>query len=182
VARAPSRSAAASIVMGLRASSGPSSPKACIPIRPNLKEVADDEPRQIFWVIKNGINMTGMPSFGKIGVDDKEIWSIVAFVKKWSDGDAGEFQGLERAVSVVVNCEARASAPKQSRTAYADRDCFASLAMTGNLTQSDRSGWSMLGGRRPGSRADRPANPRRPETRPCVSSVTRRLQSASGNR
>jgi mono/diheme cytochrome c family protein len=54
------------------------------PDPPDLKEVADDEPRQIFWVIKNGINMTGMPSFGKIGVDDKEIWSITAFVKKWS--------------------------------------------------------------------------------------------------
>jgi mono/diheme cytochrome c family protein len=53
------------------------------PDPPDLKEVADDEPRMIFWVIKNGINMTGMPSFGKIGVDDKEIWSIVAFVKKW---------------------------------------------------------------------------------------------------
>src|SRR6266850_3966473 len=45
------------------------------PDPPDLKEVADDEPRMIFWVIKNGINMTGMPSFGKIGVDDKEIWS-----------------------------------------------------------------------------------------------------------
>jgi mono/diheme cytochrome c family protein len=53
------------------------------PDPPDLKEVADDEPRIIFWAIKNGINMTGMPSFGKIGVDDKEIWSIVAFVKKW---------------------------------------------------------------------------------------------------
>ena len=53
------------------------------PDPPDLKEVADDEARMIFWVIKNGINMTGMPSFGKIGVDDKEIWSIVAFVKKW---------------------------------------------------------------------------------------------------
>lgn len=52
------------------------------PDPPDLKDVADDEPRQIFWVIKNGINMTGMPSFGKIGVDDKEIWSITAFVKK----------------------------------------------------------------------------------------------------
>ena len=54
------------------------------PDPPDLKEVVDDEPRIILWAIKNGINMTGMPSFGKIGVDDKEIWSIVAFVKKWS--------------------------------------------------------------------------------------------------
>jgi mono/diheme cytochrome c family protein len=54
------------------------------PDPPELKEVADDEPRAIFWVIKNGINMTGMPSFQKVGADDKEIWSIVAFVKKIS--------------------------------------------------------------------------------------------------
>jgi hypothetical protein len=33
-------------------------------------------------VIKNGINMTGMPSFGPTGVPDGEIWTIVAFLKK----------------------------------------------------------------------------------------------------
>ncbi|HUI94690.1 MAG TPA: cytochrome c, partial [Xanthobacteraceae bacterium] len=46
------------------------------PDPPDLKDVADDEPRAIFWVIKNGINMTGMPSFAKAGADDNEIWSI----------------------------------------------------------------------------------------------------------
>ncbi len=50
---------------------------------PDLKEVAPHrEPGQLFWVIKNGINMTGMPGFAHIHVDDKEIWSIVAFIKK----------------------------------------------------------------------------------------------------
>jgi mono/diheme cytochrome c family protein len=49
---------------------------------PDLKDVVDDPPQEIFWVIKNGIKMTGMPSFGKIEVPDQEIWSIVAFVKK----------------------------------------------------------------------------------------------------
>jgi mono/diheme cytochrome c family protein len=53
------------------------------PSPPDLKEVAPLlEPRQLFWVIKNGINMTGMPSFGPIGVPDAEIWTIVAFLKK----------------------------------------------------------------------------------------------------
>jgi len=32
--------------------------------------------------VKNGINMTGMPSFGATGMDDAEIWSLVAFLKK----------------------------------------------------------------------------------------------------
>jgi len=53
------------------------------PSPPDLKEVVNGlEPRQLFWVIKNGINMTGMPSFGPTGVPDGEIWTIVAFLKK----------------------------------------------------------------------------------------------------
>jgi mono/diheme cytochrome c family protein len=53
------------------------------PSPPDLKEIVDErEPRQLFWVIKNGIKMTAMPSFGAIGVPDQEIWSIVAFMKK----------------------------------------------------------------------------------------------------
>ncbi len=53
------------------------------PYPPDLKEIVNDrEPRQLFWVIKNGIKMTAMPSFGAIGVPDQEIWSIVAFLKK----------------------------------------------------------------------------------------------------
>jgi mono/diheme cytochrome c family protein len=49
----------------------------------DLKEIAGERaPGEIFWVIKNGIRMTGMPGFGSVGVDDAEIWSITAFVKK----------------------------------------------------------------------------------------------------
>src|ERR1700735_4935113 len=53
------------------------------PDPPDLKDVAKDlTAPQIFWVVKNGINMTGMPSFGRVGAEDKEIWTIAAFVKK----------------------------------------------------------------------------------------------------
>ncbi|HEV3184432.1 MAG TPA: cytochrome c [Xanthobacteraceae bacterium] len=53
------------------------------PDPPDLKDVVKErQPGELFWVIKNGINMTGMPSFGKIEVPDKEIWTIVAFIKK----------------------------------------------------------------------------------------------------
>lgn len=51
------------------------------PDPPDLKKIVKDrEPRHLFWVVKNGIRMTGMPAFGYL--DDKEIWTIVAFVKK----------------------------------------------------------------------------------------------------
>ena len=50
---------------------------------PDLKEVVGAlDVRELFWVVKNGIAMTGMPSFGVTGVPDQEIWSIAAFLKK----------------------------------------------------------------------------------------------------
>jgi mono/diheme cytochrome c family protein len=53
------------------------------PDPPDLKDVVNDRrPNELFWVIKNGINMTGMPSFEKAEVPDQEIWTIVAFLKK----------------------------------------------------------------------------------------------------
>jgi mono/diheme cytochrome c family protein len=36
---------------------------------------------QLFWIVKNGVRMTGMPAFGKSHKDD-ELWSIVAFVQR----------------------------------------------------------------------------------------------------
>jgi mono/diheme cytochrome c family protein len=53
------------------------------PDPPDLKDVVGDlSPAQLFWVIKNGINMTGMPSFAQAGATDEDIWMIVAFLKK----------------------------------------------------------------------------------------------------
>jgi mono/diheme cytochrome c family protein len=53
------------------------------PDPPDLKDIVNDRsPRELFWIVKNGINMTGMPSFGIAEVPDAEIWSIVAFLKK----------------------------------------------------------------------------------------------------
>ncbi len=53
------------------------------PDPPDLKDVVDSRtPSQLFWVIKNGINMTGMPSFALAGAKDEDIWAIAAFLKK----------------------------------------------------------------------------------------------------
>jgi len=63
------------------------------PDPPDLKDVVNErEPRHLFWVIKNGINMTGMPSFGPLGIEDKEIWSIVAFLKKLPNISEDDFK------------------------------------------------------------------------------------------
>ena len=55
----------------------------------DLHEIAEQrEPREIFFVIKNGIKMTGMPGFGEHGVPDPEIWSMVAFIKRGEVSEA----------------------------------------------------------------------------------------------
>jgi mono/diheme cytochrome c family protein len=36
---------------------------------------------ELFWIVKYGIKMSGMPAFGK-HQDDRQIWNIVAFVQK----------------------------------------------------------------------------------------------------
>jgi len=53
------------------------------PDPPDLKKIVDQRSSaQLFWIVKNGINMTGMPSFALAGAKDEEIWQIVAFLKK----------------------------------------------------------------------------------------------------
>jgi mono/diheme cytochrome c family protein len=59
---------------------------------PDLKDAAGDPPAALFWVVKNGIKMTAMPSFGKIGTDDQEIWRIVAFIKKLPSVSAADYK------------------------------------------------------------------------------------------
>lgn len=52
------------------------------PHPPNLAHSAKEMPAsELFWITKNGIKLTGMPSFGKTHSDDK-IWAIVAFMEK----------------------------------------------------------------------------------------------------
>ena len=73
------------------------------PDPPDLKKVANERtPEQLFWVIKNGINMTGMPSFGMIGVPDQDIWSIVAFVKKLPSVSDADFKAWSAPVVTTV--------------------------------------------------------------------------------
>jgi mono/diheme cytochrome c family protein len=56
--------------------------EAMRPDPPDLAEIAPSlTTPEIFWVVKNGINMTAMPGFARIDVGDPELWAIAAFVK-----------------------------------------------------------------------------------------------------
>lgn len=85
------------------------------PDPPDLKDVAKElTSAQIFWVVRNGINMTGMPGFGLVEAPDQEIWTIAAFVKKLPDVSGAVMAG---AGAVLASAWRLASwAARSSRT------------------------------------------------------------------
>jgi len=63
------------------------------PDPPDLKDLVNERrPQDLFWVVKNGIHMTGMPSFGLVELPDQEIWTIVAFLKKLPSVSEADFK------------------------------------------------------------------------------------------
>jgi mono/diheme cytochrome c family protein len=44
-----------------------------------------------FWVIKNGLKMTGMPAWGPVH-SDEEIWAMVAFIEQLPEMSEEEYQ------------------------------------------------------------------------------------------
>jgi mono/diheme cytochrome c family protein len=66
--------------------------KGLNPEPPDLADaVSDQSDAEIFWVVKNGIKMTGMPAYGASN-DDNRIWEIVAFVHLLPKMTAEQYQ------------------------------------------------------------------------------------------
>lgn len=42
---------------------------------------------EIYWIVKNGIKMTGMPAFGPTH-DETELWGLVAFTRELPEMNA----------------------------------------------------------------------------------------------
>lgn len=67
------------------------------PKPPLLAKVAKQlSTKEIFWVIKHGIKMTGMPAWGPTHSDDK-IWAMVAFVKSLPKLSPAQYKAMQQA-------------------------------------------------------------------------------------
>ena len=85
------------------------------PRPPDLARAASDwKPRELFWIVKHGIKMTGMPAWGP-SHENAQLWSVVAFVRKLPTHDAGGYQGYVRGKGVT-------DGPKVSRATQGDED------------------------------------------------------------
>lgn len=65
------------------------------PMPPTFLNSTHSDPAKQFWIIKNGIKMTGMPAWG-VTHDDQELWEIVAFLQTLPDLSPQDYQSMLR--------------------------------------------------------------------------------------
>jgi len=70
--------------------------KGLTPEPPKLQEAVEEwQPNELFWVIKNGVKMTGMPAWGPTHSDEK-IWAMVAFLEKLPKMTVAQYEEMDR--------------------------------------------------------------------------------------
>jgi mono/diheme cytochrome c family protein len=65
-----------------------------LPLAPSLLDARRrNNPKLMFWVIKHGVKMTGMPAFGKTQ-SDQTIWQLTAFLANGRGISAQDYDAL----------------------------------------------------------------------------------------
>jgi mono/diheme cytochrome c family protein len=72
------------------------------------------KPKEIFWVVKHGIKMTGMPAW-TYRLDDAQIWAVVAFVRRMPKLTPREYAELAATLPEHQRPEAHANAATAPR-------------------------------------------------------------------
>lgn len=68
--------------------------RGLLPSPPDLGEAAQEwTAAQLFWIVKHGVKMTGMPAWGPT-YTDQELWAIVAFIRKLHELSPEQFQKM----------------------------------------------------------------------------------------
>jgi mono/diheme cytochrome c family protein len=57
-------------------------PRAADLASPEVQRYSD---RELFWIVKNGVRLSGMPAFGRVE-SDEHIWDLVHFVRTLPGG------------------------------------------------------------------------------------------------
>jgi mono/diheme cytochrome c family protein len=65
----------------------------------DAEEIQRRSDAEFYWIIKNGLRMTGMPAFGPTH-EEKELWSIVAFLRQLPEIDAKAYDAMVEAAGL----------------------------------------------------------------------------------
>ena len=67
------------------------------PLFPSKDVQRDLNDAQLYWIIKHGLKMTAMPSFG-VSTSEEDLWAIVAFMRRLSTLSPQEYQAMAQRV------------------------------------------------------------------------------------
>jgi mono/diheme cytochrome c family protein len=106
------------------------------PMPANLAAAAREwSPPELFWVVKHGIKMTGMPAW-EYRLHDEEIWDVVAFVEHMPALSPIEYAVLEESVTHAhehTHMQATSSGSEESTTGMVLGDVSAGRRATQNF-------------------------------------------------
>jgi mono/diheme cytochrome c family protein len=81
------------------------------PAPANLAHAAIERtPAELYWVLKNGIKMTGMPAWA-FRLTERDLWSVVAFMRELPRISAEDYAARARATPAVDEVDAVSSEP-----------------------------------------------------------------------
>ena len=63
-----------------------------------LEKVQKRGDPEFYWIVKNGIKMTGMPAFGPTH-DEEELWSIISFLRQLGNLAPEKYEAMVKAAS-----------------------------------------------------------------------------------
>lgn len=111
--------------------------KALLPAPNNLAQSARDwRPAELYWVIRNGLKMSGMPAWEK-RYADADLWALVAFVRQLPRITAAEYERMLAEPGIAAKRQERAAGagdPQQGILAlqqYACTTCHTIPGMVG---------------------------------------------------
>jgi len=62
-----------------------------------LASTQDKSDGELYWIIENGIRLTGMPAWGNGGTDDVATWKLVHFVRRLAELTPEQLKEMEAA-------------------------------------------------------------------------------------
>ena len=107
-------------------------------------------PREIYWITRHGIKMSGMPAW-QFRMDDAQLWDVVAFVQRLPELTPQAYAEATRAEAMPFRTAAPAVAPrllgdaKRGRLALTQYACSACHTIPGITGSSPQVGPPLTG-------------------------------------
>jgi mono/diheme cytochrome c family protein len=112
---------------------------------PLARSGKDRSPAQLFWVLKRGIKMTGMPAW-EFRMSDDDLWSVVAFLKELPRLSPRSYRDLSSGEAARRDAEAFAEPdPARGAKALKQYGCVACHAIPGQVGPEARLGPTLHG-------------------------------------